>query len=668
MKKVLLILVAACFVFSLQAQKYAVKNSQNLKLKPIQVKNDNDVIIPFLPVNKPSAAHNKSVEGVLIGTSVNAYTAIYDPNYQIDYNPELNVIMHTHRAGGLWGGSGGDLRCVMSTDHGNTWNTDSVVFLKQGNNNYRYPNGIIYNPAGNTNLNDAYILVNGPITDGAGWNFNYFDSKKKDGSNAVINQIAPINASQLERINLSGGNGKFYTGSLKTNAANNWYERWYIRKMEFDPNTNGFNVNTLFDKTRNWKMRQFSNASIEWWFNWNNVFDKYGESGYAWCFGAEQEFDPYKETSTPIVWGTWNGGQDWIQASASGCWHTLSNLTDFIWPVRQSLIDYPNNPELWQYRPFFEGGSSIDDNYSPGIIDYQGNLHFLAIVSGRYSNHQDSLGYSYANHPNYLFDVYTTGWDPINNTYTWDVQFVDTLLSQVVGNNASPYVGQEGGIGWEHMLNISASPDGKVIFAIWTDTDPQFDSLNTLPDIKVKAFNYENWTATPVINFTQGEGGLYFWVNTSHYVVKDGNDYVIPLSYIDVYETGNPDVAQKHYFAKNLRITPADFTETIAPSTITGSCITQANINKYNNSLKVDQNNPNPAKNNTQITVTLPEASDVTVTITNMMGQQVMEINKGKLSAGKNIINVNVSSLQSGVYFYTVKANNATVTKKMIVE
>ena len=665
MKKVLLILLAGCFVFSLQAQKYAIKKTENLKLKPIVAKSDNDVIIPFLPVNKPSTVHNKSVDKILIGTSVNAFTAIYDPNYQLDYNPELNVVMHTHRAGGAWGGGGGDLRCKMSLDKGQTF-TDSVVFVQQGNNRYRYPNGIIYNVDGN--IDNSYVLVNGPITDGDGWKFNYFDSKKKDGSNAVLNQIPPINPKQLERINLSGGNGTFWTGSLKTNSAQTWYDMGYLRKLVFNSNTNGFDVDNLYTFTRNFKMRQFSNATIEWWFNWNNVFDNYGQSGYVWCFGAEQDFDPYNETSTPLVWSTWNGGQDWIAANASGCWHTLSNLTDQIWPTYASIASYPNNPELWEYRPFFEGGSSVDNNYSPGIIDYQGNLHFLAIISGRYSRHQDSLGYSFANHPDLLFNVYTTGWDQLNNTYTWDVQFVDTIRSKVVPDDVSPYNSSTGALGWEHFFNISASPDRKVIFAIWTDTDPQFDSLNTMPDIKCRAFNFENWTATPVINFTEGEGGLYFWVNTPHYVIKDGSDYLIPLSFIDVYETGNADVAQNHYYAQNLRITPADFTETISPSTITGSCITKANINKYNTSLKVDQNNPNPAKNNTQIAVTLPESSNVTITVTNLMGQKVMEVNKGKLNAGKNIINLNVSNLSSGVYFYTVTANNASVTKKMIVE
>ncbi len=667
MKKVLLFAMAAFVVVSLNAQQYAAKKMSNLKFKSPVAKIDQGLNIPYLPLNKPTQAHNKSVTAVQIGTSGNVYTALYDPNYQLEYNPELNILTHVHRAGGPWGGASGDLRCIISYDKGLTW-TDSVVFpVQNGNHYYRYPNVIVHNPAGNTNPSDAYLFVNGPITDGAGWNFMFFDSKQINGSNEVINHPTPLFADQLERINLSGGNGTFWTGSLHVNSSDTWYDTAYLRIMTFNPNTNGFDINNVQNFTRNWKMRQFSNATIEWWFNWNNYLDTDGQSGYMWCFGAEQEFDPYNETSTPLVWSTLDGGQNWIKANASGCWHTLSNITDYIWPVRQSLIEHPNNPELWEYRIFFQGGSSVDENYSPGVIDYQGRLHFLAVIEGMYSNHPDSLGYSYANHPKYLFDVYTTGWDPVNYTYTWDVQFVDTILTGVVPDDASPFCDSDGCIGWEHYLNISASPDKKVIFAVWTDTDPQFDTINTMPDIKCRAFNYETMKATPIINFTAGEGGMYFYVNTPHFVIDDGNDYIIPLSYIDVYDNGQPIMPQKHWYVQDLRISKNDFTEDIAPSTITGQCITSANINKYNTDMKVAQNMPNPAKENTQIAITLPDASNVNITVTNLMGQTVMSINKN-LSAGKNVVNLNVSNLTSGVYFYTVTANNSSVTKKMIVE
>lgn len=668
MKKVLLVLSVACFVLSVSAQKYAFKNIHNQKAASIHAKADNGISGPILPINKPTNAHNKAINAVVVGTSGNAYTHIYEPNYQLDANPELNAIMHTHRAGGPWGGSSGDIRCKISYDFGLTWN-DSVVFpVQNGNHFYRYPNGIIYNPTGNTTPDSAFVLINGPITDGSGWNFMYFDSKNIDGSNPVINHLAPLFTNALERINLSGGNGKYYTMVLEDDGT--WYINGQVRQINFDAQQNGFVPNdTVSVLTRNWKMRQFSNASVQFNSNWFNVFDNNGLHGYAYCLGAENDFDPYNLTATPLVWETWDGGQTWAQYYASGCWHTLSNLTDQIWPVRQSLIDYPNNPELWVYRPFFEGGSTVDENFSPSVIDYQGNIHILTTVTGMYSDHPDSLNYQYASQPVFLFDVYQTGQLDVNNQPTWDVQFVDTLRTGVMEDANSPFTDGTDGIGWGHMLNIATSPDKKVVFAIWADTDPTFDTVNTMPELKARAFNYETMTATPVLNFTPGEGGMYFFVNVPHNVLMQGNDYIIPLSYIDVYETTNPISPQNHYFAQDLRITPDMFTETISASTISGTCISLGvNETVVNNNFSVSQNNPNPAKNNTEISIKLAENSNVNVVITNLMGQRVMEINKGMLTSGKHNISINTSNLASGIYFYTVTANNNSITKKMVIE
>jgi len=38
------------------------------------------------------------------------------------------------------------------------------------------------------------------------------------------------------------------------------------------------------------------------------------------------------------------------------------------------------------------------------------------------------------------------------------------------------------------------------------------------------------------------------------------------------------------------------------------------------------------------------------------------------MQAGVNTVNINVSDLNSGVYFYTVEAGNNAITKKMIVK
>ncbi len=665
MKKVLLVISSVGIVLSGIAQnKYAVTNMHALPAKKITSLMDAGQTVPMLPLKKPSMAHNKSVNNILIGTSANAYTYISEDCQWMDASQDIHAIMKTHRGGGAWGGNSSDIRCKISYDFGATW-TDSVVF-PYSTNARRYPSGVMYNPAGNTDHANAFALICGPITAGTGWTSNYFESQQLNGTNYIPN-IIPIVNTELERINLCGGNGKYHVLTLADDGT--WYTNGWVRNMTFNPTTNGFDVDANRSiLNRPWKLRTFSNATIPWNAQWNITFDGNGTHGYAYCMGADSIFDPYIETSTPLVWETWDAGATWVTRRASGCWHTFGNLTDQIWPTLASLT---GGGDL-VFRPFFDGGAQGDEGINPGVIDYQGNLHIFCVVQGMYSTHPDSLGYTFANHPKLMFDVYTTG-DAADGSKTWDVQFIDTIRTlPIIGvADSTPFTnGSDTYIGWEHMMRISTSPDRKVIFFVWTDTDPSMSIHNDLPELKARAWNLETNMATPVINFTPGEGGVYYFLGVPKQLLIDGNnDYVIPISYEDIFETSNPDVAQNHFFAEGIRISPNQFTETFSPSTITGECIGSGiENNRTNNIFAVSQNNPNPAKSTTEIAVTLKENANVNVVVTNLMGQRVMEINQNGLTIGKNVITLNISNLSSGVYFYTVTANNHAVTKKMMIE
>jgi hypothetical protein len=81
----------------------------------------------------------------------------------------------------------------------------------------------------------------------------------------------------------------------------------------------------------------------------------------------------------------------------------------------------------------------------------------------------------------------------------------------------------------------------------------------------------------------------------------------------------------------------------------------------------VSQNYPNPFSETTTITVNLPKAADLSMKVSNILGQQVLEMQRGYVNAGTYYFMVDAAKLKNGVYFYTVKANNSEVTKKMIV-
>ena len=81
----------------------------------------------------------------------------------------------------------------------------------------------------------------------------------------------------------------------------------------------------------------------------------------------------------------------------------------------------------------------------------------------------------------------------------------------------------------------------------------------------------------------------------------------------------------------------------------------------------VGQNYPNPFSHTTVINVNLKKAVDLELEVLNLMGQ-VLYSTEIQGTPGLNKLQVDGSKLSEGVYFYTIKAGDATVSKKMIVD
>jgi len=84
--------------------------------------------------------------------------------------------------------------------------------------------------------------------------------------------------------------------------------------------------------------------------------------------------------------------------------------------------------------------------------------------------------------------------------------------------------------------------------------------------------------------------------------------------------------------------------------------------------LSVAQNHPNPVHNITMIDINLPKFANVVLEVRNMLGQTVFEKKYGNLSSGSHDIQLNLTNLKAGIYFYTVYADQDSKTRKLIVE
>lgn len=81
----------------------------------------------------------------------------------------------------------------------------------------------------------------------------------------------------------------------------------------------------------------------------------------------------------------------------------------------------------------------------------------------------------------------------------------------------------------------------------------------------------------------------------------------------------------------------------------------------------LSQNYPNPFNPSTVINYQLPKAGDVNITVYDLSGKEVKSLVNGKQEAGFYSVNLNASSLSSGVYFYTIRTNDFTNTKSMLL-
>ena len=83
--------------------------------------------------------------------------------------------------------------------------------------------------------------------------------------------------------------------------------------------------------------------------------------------------------------------------------------------------------------------------------------------------------------------------------------------------------------------------------------------------------------------------------------------------------------------------------------------------------MELFQNVPNPVRSNTEIGFFLPEDTKATITLTNSIGQQVVTITEMDYQRGYHSVNLERAALSSGMYFYSLKTPEKTITKQLTI-
>ena len=82
-------------------------------------------------------------------------------------------------------------------------------------------------------------------------------------------------------------------------------------------------------------------------------------------------------------------------------------------------------------------------------------------------------------------------------------------------------------------------------------------------------------------------------------------------------------------------------------------------------SMELFQNVPNPVIDKTSISFYLPEDANVRLTVSNTLGQEIMTLSDSSFTKGMHTVDMDATSLSTGVYFYKLEANKTTLTKQL---
>ena len=82
---------------------------------------------------------------------------------------------------------------------------------------------------------------------------------------------------------------------------------------------------------------------------------------------------------------------------------------------------------------------------------------------------------------------------------------------------------------------------------------------------------------------------------------------------------------------------------------------------------RLEQNYPNPFNPSTNISYVIPEATQVTVEVFNLLGERVAELVNKLQASGEHSVRFDATGLTSGIYIYRINAGSFISTKKMLL-
>lgn len=178
--------------------------------------------------------------------------------------------------------------------------------------------------------------------------------------------------------------------------------------------------------------------------------------------------------------------------------------------------------------------------------------------------------------------------------------------------------------------------------------------------LNVKIINPENWPA-------QGSDG-------SGIIIFDGRDTLeVMIDKETELDGWTPPSGHIHLVGlvdQNSQNSPPDDNYRIRPRYVSDFIILTEieKVDNYNSlTYLLEQNYPNPFNASTLIEFSLPKATEIKLSLFNILGQKVIDIIEGPMPAGIHQIKFEATDLPSGIYFYKIVSPLFNSSRKMIL-
>jgi len=466
---------------------------------------------------------------LLAGRSINALTQVANKTKPVAVDKNLNTTIFVYRIDSTGSSAvSGMFRYGISTNNGNTFNTNSKILNPISTSWGRYPSAIIYNPTTNTTPQSAHMGYFGSTASGIGF----------DG---IVTGASQINTSaSTENYNQPGPSTYPTTGSVIRSVGGNF---WSIGIGY----SSGLITNNLLVYKGVW------NGSNDIIWATNTVITlsaNTNTSGMAVIADSRIAFAP-------------NGTVGWISVLMSPVGSPGNNR---IYPVFYKTVD---GGQTWTGPILFDQnqyscitsnmlGASLPaaDRESDLTVDINGNPHLLVTI-GQLGN---DFNLNYGQWHN-LFDITL-----VHGIWTaYEVAALKGSPGDCGGNifqGASP--------------QVSRTSDGEKIFFGWADNSSYLmGTANLSPNFFARAYDVQQRKWTQIKDFTSCNSGISGKIFFNHLAAEvletSSTQYKLAPVFCMLTSTTQLFSPVKFYFLNSSVFSVSDFTITQPEYTVSVS-------------------------------------------------------------------------------------------------